>query len=269
VEEVLQVLLVEDNQSEARLLRESIVQVPHPPEIHHAETLDGALTLLNQKPMDAMLLNLSRQDSEDLLILERVCAAVGSLAVIVLTGLEDESFAMEAVRKGAQDYLIKGQASARQLVQSIHNAVERKRYEGVLARSAQRNLLLTEVMAEVVAQTEVDDLLKTVSTAARKLTSAQVGCSGAGYVDGQFRVNAISHPDFLEGHETKIECLNCGVCLNLLSQSGSEAVSDKALRGHTSWRKGDQSAKYTSEYIGVRLINSRGRMTGSIIVGDK
>lgn len=269
MEEVLQVLLVEDNPAEAFLLKEAVAQVPHPPELHHAETLEQALTLLKRQPMDAMLLNLALPDSRGLEVLERACAAARSLAVIVLTGMEDESFAMEAVHKGAQDYLIKGQASARQVVQSVHNAVARKKYAGVLARSAQRNLLLSEVMAEVVAQTEVADLLKTVSAAARKLTSAQVGCSGAGYVDGQFRVNAISHPDHPEEHEPKIECMNCGVCLDLISQSGSEGDSDKALRGYTAWRNGDRSAKSMSEYIGVRLVNSRGRMTGSIIVGDK
>jgi signal transduction histidine kinase/DNA-binding response OmpR family regulator/HPt (histidine-containing phosphotransfer) domain-containing protein len=269
VQEVLQVLLVEDNPGEAFLLREAIAQVQHPPEIHHVETLELALAHLKQKPMDAMLLDLSLPDSQGLATLDRVYAAADSLAIIVLTGLEDESFAMEAVRKGAQDYLIKGQASTRQLVQTLHNAVERKRYERELARSAQRNLLLAEVMAEVVAQTEVDDLLKTVSVAARKLTSAQVGCSGAGYVDGQFRVNAISHADFLEDNETKKECLNCGVCLNLLSQSGLEEASAKVLRGYTAWRNDGQSYRSAGEYIGVRLINSRGRMTGSIIVGDK
>jgi GAF domain-containing protein len=41
------------------------------------------------------------------------------------------------------------------------------------------------------------------------------------------------------------------------------------LRGYTAWRNDGQSYRSAGEYIGVRLINSRGRMTGSIIVGDK
>lgn len=262
----LRVLLVEDNAAEAFLLRESIAAVPNPPEVLHVERLDKALDCLGRAPVDAVLLDLELPDSEGLGTLDRVCAAAGYVPIVVLTGREDEAFGLEAVRRGAQDYVPKGQAAARQLVQTLYHAVERKRYETALARSAQKNLLLAEVMAGVVAQTEVEDLLKTVAEAGRRLSSARICCSGAGRVDGQFRVNAIAHEGSHPGAHS--ECLNCGVCLKLLAQAEGTPASCSVLRGRTTWRNVDPVPGRESQYVGVPLIDSRGRMTGSIIIGD-
>ncbi|MBP1624692.1 MAG: putative Hybrid sensor histidine kinase, partial [Acidobacteria bacterium] len=165
MEENLHILLVEDNPADAFLLQESIAQVPNPPQVIHAETLEQALRCLSEETVNAVLLDLALPDSEGLATLERANAAAEHLPIIVLTGLEDEAVAIEAVRKGAQDYLLKGQTGARQLVQTIHHAVERKRLERELARSARRNLLLAEVSAAVVAQTDVESLLESVAEA--------------------------------------------------------------------------------------------------------
>ena len=187
MEETLHILLIEDNAAEAFLLQESLAQVSRPPDVIHADTLDSALLYLKENIIDAILLDLALPDSEGLATLEQANAAADSIPIIVLTGLEDEAVAIEAVRKGAQDYLIKGQTGARQLMQTILRAVERKRLERALAQSAQRNLLLAEISAEVAAKTEVEELLRTVVAAARTLTSARISCSGAGYEAGRFR----------------------------------------------------------------------------------
>ncbi len=264
----LRVLLVEDNEAEAFLLRESIDRVPNPPEVLHAESLDRALDCLGRTRVDAVLLDLELPDSGGLETLDRVYAAADSVPIIILTGREDDELGVEAVRRGAQDYLPKGQAGARQLLQTIHHAVERKRFETALARSAQQNLLLAEVMAGVVAQTEVEDLLKSVAEAGRRLASARICCTGAGHVDGQFRVNAIAHGEAHPGGEARRECLNCGVCLKLLAQAERERAPSKALRGRTTWRNLGPDPGPESQYVGVPLIDSRGLMTGSIIIGD-
>ena len=94
----------------------------------------GLCGILKETSVDAILLDLALPDSEGLATLERANSAAGYLPIIVLTGLEDEAVAIEAVRKGAQDYLIKGQTGARQLMQTILRAVERKRLERALAQ---------------------------------------------------------------------------------------------------------------------------------------
>jgi len=135
------------------------------------------------------------------------------------------------------------------------------------SRDIGQNRILAEVMAEIVEQTEVKSLLKTVSDAARKLTVAQVSCAGAGYVDGKFRVNAISHSENL--HPTGLEeCLNCGVCLDLLEGDGPGKLLSDAVHTNSSWNE-SESKHIRKGFLSVPFKDACGRLTGSIIVGDK
>ena len=94
---------------------------------------------LKQQPaVDVILLDLGLPDSDGLASLEWATRAAPHLPVIVLTGLEDEALGVEAVRKGAQDYLVKGQTPPRMLVRVIHHATERKRLEDSLRQAHQR-----------------------------------------------------------------------------------------------------------------------------------
>ena len=138
-EGVLRILLVEDNPGDADLLQETLAQVDEQLEIAHVERLQQAAEYLKQGgPVDAILLDLGLPDSMGIATLERANAAAPHLPIIVLTGLEDEAVGIEAVRKGAQDYLVKGQTQPRMLVRVIHHAIERKRLEKALRRSEER-----------------------------------------------------------------------------------------------------------------------------------
>jgi signal transduction histidine kinase/CheY-like chemotaxis protein len=126
--------------------------------------------------------------------------------------------------------------------------------------------ILAEVLAEIAAQSKVDGLLKTVSEAACKLTAAQISCAGAGYVDGKFRVNAISHSE--NSHHADVEeCLNCGVCLGLLDGNGQRKISDDVAPINASWEEAGR--RIHKGYLNVPLKDACGRLTGSIIVMDK
>jgi signal transduction histidine kinase/CheY-like chemotaxis protein len=269
MEENLHILLIEDNSAEAFLLQESLSEVDHPPDVIHAEKLDEALTYLRERKIDAILLDLALPDSEGLATLVRTNAAADYLPIIVLTGLEDEAVAIEAVRKGAQDYLLKGQTGARQLVQTIHRAIERKRLERALAQSAQRNLLLAEISAKVVARTDLEGLLTTVVEGARKLTSARISCSGAGYENGKFRVRKFSQTGGVADSAYKETCQNEGVYLELVNQNESVRLSDKELRGHARWWGLTEDATALRGFMGARLVDVRGQTAGSIIVSDR
>lgn len=264
MEETLRILLIEDNATEAFLLQESLAQVSHPPSVIHVDTLEGALQHLKESPVDAILLDLALPDSEGLITLDLTNAAAEYLPIICLTGLEDEGVAIEAVRKGAQDYLIKGQTGARQLMQTILRAVERKRLERDLAHSAQRNMLLAEISAKVAAQTEVDELLRTVVESARKLTGARISCSATGYGNGKFRFCKISRA----GEVLADTCPRRDVYLNPDIQPVSIRLSEEELRSHElAW--GLSGSSGTSRGImGARLVDAQGTATGSIIVSE-
>lgn len=268
MEEILRILLIEDSDADAFLLQESLSQVRRAPDVIHADTMEEALRHLGKIPIDAILLDLALPDSEGLATLERANAAADYLPIIVLTGLEDEAVAIEAVRKGAQDYLIKGQTGARQLMQTILRAVERKRLERDLARSARRNLQLAGISAKVAAQTEVDELLNTVVQAARTLTSARIACSGAGYERGRFRFCAISREKNIAADPFPNASAGSEIYLNPARQPVSIRLSDQELRSHAKWCGLAELPGTTRQFMGARLVDVQGKATGSVIVSD-
>ena len=82
-----------------------------------------------------MLLDLNLPDSLGIETLTRVDSEFPEIPIIVLTGLEDEAIAVEAVKQGAQDYLVKGMVDGNQLVRSVRYAIERKRIKVELTRA--------------------------------------------------------------------------------------------------------------------------------------
>jgi signal transduction histidine kinase len=123
------ILLVEDNAVEAYLLQEILADTGGPIEVSHAETMAQAEQQLGRGPFRAVLLDLSLPDSRGLESVERAQSLAPTVPVVVLTGLDDEAIGVEAIRKGAQDYLVKGHTDGRTLTRSIRYAVERKRSE--------------------------------------------------------------------------------------------------------------------------------------------
>ncbi len=124
----VRVLLIEDNAGDASLLTGQLMRDPLTRwEITHEQQLKDGLLELASRPFDVVLLDLSLPDSAGLDTLTHVLAAAPETPVVVLTGLEDAAVGVEAVRKGAQDYLVKDQISGRALVRAVQYALERKR----------------------------------------------------------------------------------------------------------------------------------------------
>lgn len=126
----LQVLLVEDNPTDALLLEDSLEQVPGVKiTLTVVNRLDEALGRLQAEYFDAVLLDLGLPDSSGLETFTRTQSRYPSVPILVLTGLDDETLALTAVRDGAQDYLVKGKLDSIMLVRTIRHAIERKRCE--------------------------------------------------------------------------------------------------------------------------------------------
>jgi len=124
----INVLLVEDNPGDARLLREALAEAYNAEfRLVHVERLADALKSLAEQEWHVVLLDLSLPDGQGLDTVMRVHAAAPGVPVVVLTGLSDEALAVKAVREGAQDYLVKGEMDSRLLRRAIRYAIERKR----------------------------------------------------------------------------------------------------------------------------------------------
>ena len=163
----LHLLLIEDNRADARyfeeLLREAIspesrpvgrrmidgtsVRVNQPPEFTHTMTLREGLDNIDQE-IDAILLDLNLPDSRGLETLSRV-TDVTDRPVVVLTGLQERELGIEAIRKGAEDYLVKDEVNSDLLLRSVFHAIERReherqlrQYESLIERSTDVNLIV-------------------------------------------------------------------------------------------------------------------------------
>ncbi len=126
----LQVLLVEDNAGDARLLREMFSkETAGSFELSHLTHMRDAEARLAKGGIDIVLLDMGLPDGHGLETLRRARAAAPEVVMIVMTGLEDEALAAEAMKEGAQDYLIKGQIENRALPRALRHAIERQRMQ--------------------------------------------------------------------------------------------------------------------------------------------
>ena len=129
-EETVPVLLVEDNPGDATLIREYLRDVDASRfSLVNVARLKEALELLEHGRWGAILLDLSLPDSCGLETLDRVRLPAPDVPVVILTGNHDERLAMEAIQKGAQDYLVKGQLDGQVLTRALRYAIERARSE--------------------------------------------------------------------------------------------------------------------------------------------
>src|SRR5690348_16921802 len=136
--EQLTILVVEDNPSDSFLIREMLLSSGLPKEIYIAETLSGGIELLSKHPISLVLLDLSLPDSFGMSSFAGVKENFSNVPVIILTGLSDSEVALEALKQGAQDYLVKGDFNSSFLVKSIQYSIERKRVEVELLKSEKK-----------------------------------------------------------------------------------------------------------------------------------
>jgi signal transduction histidine kinase len=158
----VRILLVEDNPGDARLLRFTLAEAESLRfELVHAARLSEALDHVREGPADVVLLDLSLPDAHGMETVTRMLDAAPAVPIIVLTGLTDETVAVQAVQAGAQDYLVKGSVDGGTLARAIRYAMERKRMEMERA-----GLLRNEQEARAAAEAAVnarDEVLRIVA----------------------------------------------------------------------------------------------------------
>lgn len=130
----LDVLLVEDNPGDAQLVEHHLGDpaVSHFVDdvtLTHVESLDDAAAAMSTDSHDVLLLDLGLSDSDGLETLDLASQFAGGIPIIVLTGINDRETAMEAIERGAQDYLPKGELDGDRLVRALRYAVVRRRQE--------------------------------------------------------------------------------------------------------------------------------------------
>ena len=122
----ISVLLVEDNPIHARLLQGLLSDRSDPVfSVEAVDHLAAGIQRLSTGSFDAVLLDLVLPDSQEMATFERVKEAAPDMPVLVLTGLDDEGLAEEAVAAGAREYLVKTQIDGESLARSLQAAISK------------------------------------------------------------------------------------------------------------------------------------------------
>jgi len=148
----IRVLLVEDNRGDAKLAELALAESGSASfKVVHTETLLAALDRLAQEDFDVALLDLSLPDTDGLEGLTRLRSARQALPIVVLSGLDNDAVALEAVQNGAQDFLVKGQGTGEIMTRAILYAIERKQAKRLLIEAKEKAELASRAKSEFLA----------------------------------------------------------------------------------------------------------------------
>ena len=178
----MQVLLVEDSASDARLIQIALSEVRgYSMETAVVGRLDEALAALAARPFDVALVDLSLPDSSGSASFLRIKEKFPRLPIVVLTGANDDTAGVEAIRQGVQDFLVKGESNGATIARSIRYAVERKLAEVALQEKND---------ALAIANSELESFSYSVAHDLRNPLNAIIAC-GAVLCDdeGRFRMD--------------------------------------------------------------------------------
>ena len=170
------VLLIEDNPGDARLLREMFdEQGARGTELTIMQSMSEAEKYLAENAVDIVLLDLGLPDAQGLAAVRRAHAAAPRVPLVVLTGMDDESLATQALQEGAQDYLVKSQidsyGTTRGLVRALRYSMERKALEDALFVEKERAQVTLNSIGDAVACTNLAGNLTFLNLVAEKLTA--------------------------------------------------------------------------------------------------
>jgi diguanylate cyclase (GGDEF)-like protein len=147
----IKVLLIEHDPTDARLIQEMIEEKSWASfDLICADKLQAGLKHLSNGSADIVLLDLDLLDSKGLGTFIKVHDHRPAVPIIVLTGLDEEKVGLEAVQKGAQDYLVKGRMDGNLLIRAVRYAIESRHAEEELRRSEEKNRSLLIAIPDIM-----------------------------------------------------------------------------------------------------------------------
>ncbi len=166
-QEPIRILLVEDDEDDAFLLQRALTKTaPGQFAISRVGTLEAARRTLVSSPFHVVLSDLSLPDSRGFDTFEAIHEADPEVAIVVLTGNDDERLAVRALNEGAQDYLVKGKADGQSLVRSMRYAIERNRSRRL---ELDNTALEGEIRARKLAQERLEHVAAQLEASNREL----------------------------------------------------------------------------------------------------
>lgn len=191
------VLLVVNDQDEARSIRK-VFDEQELCAIELAQTASMAETEkhLAQRPADVVLLGLGLPDAQEREAVRRVRAIAPRVSIVLLSGLDDEATALQALAEGAQDYIIEGQIEPRELIRTLHNALGRKSIEDALFEKIERAQIPLDNMSDALICTDLKGNISFLNHVAERITGWSLqSAAGRPLAEVFHVVNATTHTD--------------------------------------------------------------------------
>ncbi|MEM7593694.1 MAG: diguanylate cyclase [Cyanobacteria bacterium P01_A01_bin.83] len=231
----LKILLVEDNLADASWISKTLSEYSwQKSSLRHVKKVTEAIDTLGEDSFDAILLDLSLPDSEGITSLDIVKQKAPQLPIVILTATDDPKVAMQSLRQGAQDYLIKGEFEGKLLNRSIQYAIARKRTEFNLRQQA----LMKKMLDQIRNSIDLEAILQTTASVIQQfLHSDQVliyrcesGQSESTTVVSQSIDAQLNQPS----GSRFINAVNLSSLHSILSESTSvQAVEDTLISSHS------------------------------------
>ena len=159
----IKILLIEDDEADVLILRRTLVQTSLKFKIKNANNLSNAVELIKSEKFDILLLDLGLPESQGPETFDRISKIAENIPIIVLTGLKDLEVGINLVKKGAQDYLVKGDFDYKLLERAIMYSIERKKIEEALIESEGKYRELVENANSIIAKFDKDGTIRSMN----------------------------------------------------------------------------------------------------------
>jgi len=228
------VLLVEDNPGDALLLRRMFREEGfRGMELIRVEQMSEAEVCLAATAIDIVLLDLGLPDARGLEALRRARAASPHMPLVVLSGLDDDSVALQAMQEGAQDYLTKGQIEPRELLRAMRYAVERKTIEETLFAEKERAQVTLDSIGDGVVCADIEGNITFLNLVAETLTGWSLPeANGKPMTEVLRIINATTHEAIADPMERVMERNRTGHLPSdsiLVRRDGSEVAIEDSV----------------------------------------
>jgi diguanylate cyclase (GGDEF)-like protein/PAS domain S-box-containing protein len=183
------VLLIEGNSQETQSIGEMILHLGAQVfEVAHVDSVHEAKTYLAEHRVDVILLDLESGGVGGQETLRQVRQAAPRVPIVLLFSLAGEPLARQAMRDGAQDYLVKDEMQSRELVRALENAIERKEIEESLFEEKERAQVTLDSIGDAVISADVEGRITFLNLMAERLTGWPEPEAGGRRVDEVFQI---------------------------------------------------------------------------------
>ena len=277
MEQAPHILLIEDNPGDVRLV-ELMLEEPDVNSFRLTSTnsLSNAISCLSKDHYDAILLDMDLPDGQGMENVDQISSYKPDIPIVIMTGQENEQFALLTVKSGVQDYLVKGSIDKQQLTRSLSYAIERKTLEDEMRFQAHHDQL-TGLVNRSLFQERLDRALircnrrkESIAVLYLDLDNFKSVNDGLGHNLGDKLLVSVSNRLSNTVRESDTVARLGGdefaiILDEIVSTQSAAAVAEKIIKAISSPFEIDGNVIHTGTSIGVAIFPESGKTAEALI----